>query len=349
MSRPRLLFIVKQKQGKSLWVDPLNKKSGLSNAVETLVNALDESGIDVHLREAVDKNCLHRLITEVKPSVVIIEAYWVNPGKIQLLKTYFPDVHWIVRNHSEVPFLATEGVSGGWNCEYLKMGVEIGSVSDRTVRDLSPLLGNLGLPKHLLTHLPNIYTNDDLGVVNVKRVPTDEVHIGCFGAIREMKNHYLQAMAAVDYAHKAGKKLFFHINGTRVEGNGSQPLRNLRDMFERLHNCKLIEHPWMNKEQFYDLMKTQIDVVLQCSLTESFNIVAADAVYCSVPVIASSEIKWLRPRSHCDATNAVDISNKLTFLFSSNRYHLQYYVEDQILDLHEYNERSLISWMKRFG
>jgi hypothetical protein len=349
MTKPKLLFLLRQKQGQSLWANSTSKKPGLSNSVETLVKALEDAGLDVHLHDVPDYNFIHTALCEIKPDILVMEAYWVKPGKIELLKTLHPNVKWIVRNHSEVPFLAEEGMAGIWNCEYLKMNVEISNVSERTVDDLSPLVDNLRVSPTLLSHLPNVYCSHYVERSPVKSVPKDDIHVGCFGAVRSMKNHVEQAMAAIAYANKTGRKLFFHINGTRVEGNGSQPLKYLQGMFMRLNNCELVEHPWMDKEQFYRLLRTQIDVLLQCSLTESFNIVAADAVICSVPVIASDEVRWLGKHYHACPTSAFDICNHLTNLFAGGDDYLKACVSDQLNDLDRYNERSLKVWINRFG
>lgn len=348
MNPPKILFLIKQKQGQSLYTNPTNRKPGLHNSINSLVTALVKHGINAILRDVPDRNGIHGVVCEVRPDVVVIEAYWVTPGKLQLLKVLHPNVHWIIRNHSEVPFLAEEGNSGTWNCEYLKMGVEVTSVSQRTVEDLSPLVENLGVDPHLLTHLPNVYLGDHIERRPVKDMPGDEIHIGCFGAIRSMKNHVQQSLAAISYATRANKQLFFHINGTRVESHGMQPLKNMRGIFDRMHNCEMVEHPWMEKDQFYDLLWNKIDVLLQCSLTESFNIVAADAVLCSVPVIASSEVRWLGKQYHANPNSVIDICSHLTYLFSGDRQYLEQYTDDQIDDLNSYNRRSIAIWQDRF-
>jgi glycosyltransferase involved in cell wall biosynthesis len=349
MEKPRLLFLVKQKQGDSLWTDPTLKKPGLSNSIESLVHVLVENGIDASVEIVVDRNGINRVICQTKPTVVIVEAYWVTPGKMQLLKYLHPDIHWIVRNHSEVPFLAQEGNAGAWNCEYLKMGVEVSSVSDRTVDDLKPIIDNLGIESRLLTHLPNVYHNYTTNTPKAKPLPDDEIHIGCFGAIRTLKNQFEQSMAAIGYANKVGKKLFFHINSSRVEGNSSQPLRNMQGVFERLSGCELIQHPWMMKDEFYELMRSRIDLVLQCSLTESFNIVAADAVYCGVPVVTSPEIRWLSARYHCNPNCTSSIIAGITHVFNKSASQLNNLIEHQLSNLTDYNTRALSVWLRRFS
>lgn len=345
MSSPYLLFLLKQNNGKALWTYS-TKSPGLSNSVDTTVNSLVNLGINAKSVIVSDRNGIDKILREEKPTHAIIEAFWVTPGKLQLLKHLHPHIHFIVRNHSEVPFLAMEGVAFTWICEYLKMGVEVTNVSARTVSDLKPIVHQLGVHNNLLTYLPNIY-RADFTPFHIKHIPRHVIHVGCFGAIRPMKNHVEQALAAIDYGNKTNRQVYFHINATRVEGDGSQPLKNLRGLFQRLPNAELIEHGWMTKTEFHHLLHDKIDLLLQCSLTESFNIVAADAILTGVPVVASPEIKWLSSFHQCDPLNVKSIVDQITKIFRSPT-DLKYYLRSQSKQLFDYNQKAAATWSKRF-
>ena len=64
--------------------------------------------------QVVDNNDIDREIVKFQPTVVIIEAFWVVPDKFDILKILHPKVVLVVRNHSEIPFLANEGVAFEW-------------------------------------------------------------------------------------------------------------------------------------------------------------------------------------------------------------------------------------------
>jgi hypothetical protein len=119
------------------------------------------------------------------------------------------------------------------------------------------------------------------------------VNISCFGAIRPFKNHLNQAAAAIQFADEMGFELHFHINSSRVEQRGDSILKNLRSTFRYLKNHHLIEHDWMSHEQFIWLIRSQIDMGMQVSFTETYNIVAADHIANNVPVVASAEIPFV--------------------------------------------------------
>jgi hypothetical protein len=139
----------------------------------------------------------------------------------------------------------------------------------------------------------------------------NEISIGCFGSIRPLKNQLIQALAAVEFARTHGKKLKYHINGSRIE-NGDNILKNIRNVFKNLdpEQYELVEHEWLNHKQFIELIRS-MDVCLQVSMTETFNIVTSDAVSQDIPVVVSSEISWVHPFFYADPTSVKDISKKI--------------------------------------
>ena len=127
------------------------------------------------------------------------------------------------------------------------------------------------------------------------------IHVGCFSAIRPMKNQLLQAGAAILFGRKTGKPIAFHVNGGRVEQGGENGLKNLRALFEGTPN-QLVEHPWLDHDQFLELLRS-MDVGMQVSLSETFNIVSADMVSVGLPVVVSDEVRWASEYSKVPAND----------------------------------------------
>ena len=100
------------------------------------------------------------------------------------------------------------------------------------------------------------------------------LNIGCFGAIRPLKNQLYQAVAAIEFANSINKKLHFHVNIARVENNGDPVLKNLRNLFINNPKHKLVEHSWLTHEDFINLVR-KMDIGLQVSFTETFSPKAA--------------------------------------------------------------------------
>jgi len=159
-----------------------------------------------------------------------------------------------------------------------------------------------------IVYLPNYYPN----VNKVKKFEYDKdyIDVSCFGAIRPLKNQLIQAVSAIKFAERIGKNLNFHINGDRIEQKGDSILRNLIDLFDNLPNHNLVLHEWLVKDEFLELC-SKMDIGLQCSFSETFNIVGSDIISQGVPLVGSAEIIWLDVLSIANPTKSDDIAKKL--------------------------------------
>lgn len=329
-----VLFIVKRGQVSGGYsAHHPSKSSGLKNSARFVVEMLNESGISAELEVAVDGNCIDRLVTQWNPKVVILEAIWCPPSKLEENIRLHPKVWWIVRIHSEVTFLAMEGMAVDWLRKYTSMHrVMVSANSDRTNEDLFWILG------HAARYLPNFYSPQHRGS---ERTPRKHLHVGCFGAVRPMKNQLAQAVAAIRFAQCHSKELCFHINASRTEQSGEQVLKNLRALFhDRWPGIQLIEHGWLPHEEFLELL-SRMDISMAVSLTESFNIVTADAVMCDVPVVVSKEIRWVAGRLQADPTNIGDIVEKMK---SATGFFKHFYFRENRNNLKSFNDMSRTIW-----
>jgi len=258
--------------------------SGLYNSAMFLNKMLIENSIDSTLVEVIDNNEIDKYCSLYKPDVVIIEALWVVPSKFEILQKLHPNINWIIRLHSELPFLANEGIAIEWLNEYVKYkNVQIASNSVYLIEALSPYL------ESDIIYLPNYYP---VTIEHVKRyIDKPIINIGLFGAIRPMKNTLTQAIAAINYANQEHKLLRLHINVGRIEQKGENVLKNLRALFkDSIH--ELIEYDWLQHDEFLKVVK-QMDICLQVSLSETYNIVIADAVNQNIPVVTTTEIPFV--------------------------------------------------------
>ncbi len=313
MRRHRLLFLLKKRTG--YWGDPdeATPSSGLRNSVFFLVDMLNGLGIDAKAVIVIDNNDIDREVKAFSPTVVIIEALWAVPSKFAVLTKLHPKVKWVIRVHSEIPFLAMEGISIEWLLDYVKYdNVFVSGNSPNLNAAIKNILlsayesPNLVDEKNI--YLPNCYVADD--VPPRRTLPRKRLHIGCFGAVRPMKNQLMQAIAAMTYAESLGLPLVFHMNGTRLETGGSPVLKNIVALFDASPHHHLKLHPWLNHAEFLKLVAT-LHIGMQVSLSESFNIVTADCVTVGVPALVSPAIYWMPRRFMADPTNLADIVDKL--------------------------------------
>ncbi len=362
MSAPRVLFILKRRSTGPYgsWNHAPDGKplaSGLSVSATQMAYALDDLKIDNKLVQVIDNNCIDREVTAYRPTHVIIEAFWVVPEKFDVLRKLHPNVKWIIRNHSKSDFLSHEGGMVGWAIDYVAKGLTLACNSPEATEDFKRLAVSIGAdPKHVV-YLPNYYRAPRSNVSACRtvlwkvlrwvgifgRAPQNMgvLNIGCFGAVRPLKNHLHQAFAAIEAADRLGLSLKFWINGNRVEGKAESILTCLRQLFKRYPQHELVELPWMNHEEFTKVAQS-MDVVMQVSNSETFNIVAADAVAGGVPVLVSDEIPWLDCEYHADPNSVDEIAVKLQkiWLGSGNGY-LQ---ADQLIELRAYAHQSKRLW-----
>jgi hypothetical protein len=347
----KVLFILKHRD--TYWGDrpssatPTTLSSGLANSAQFVCDALNLSEkVTAKLVQVVDNNCIDREVHLFRPDIVIIEAYWVVPEKFAVLTPLHPKVKWIIRNHSEIPFMAQEGIAVDWSIKYLQYpNVYVSGNSSRSYRDminfLTPIYGSI--IKERILFLPNIYPSvHRRNCIPKQRTPV--LDVSCFGAIRPLKNHLLQAMTAISYAHDRHCDLRFHINGSRIEGGSASNsiLKNLQLLFQHMPNCELVEHPWYPHEEFLGIME-QMDVSMQVSFSETFNIISADAATVGVPVITSSEVLWAPWFTRADPTSGRSIRKRLEFMLKYGPLPaVEWLVQNS---LNNYSRESLERWL----
>jgi len=315
--KPRILFILKRRDDYNPSKHSvIGLSTGLYNSANFMKEMLIDAGIDARLEVAIDNNCIDRLVTKHRPTHVIVEALWVVPSKFLILHKLHPKVRWIIRLHSEMPFMAGEGMAMDWLGDYIEHPmIDIGINAPRMLDEIQTYLRikkNWSKEKtnKRIFYLPNYYPKE----YKTKKYDDSRywVDVACFGAVRPLKNHLLQAFAAVKFADSIGKQLRFHINGGRIEMKGDPVMNNLRGFFQHLSDQghQMIIHEWRPREEFLKLCE-KMDIGLQCNFSETFNIVSADLISQGVPIIGTKEIPWATCWFNADPTNSNEIADVL--------------------------------------
>lgn len=170
------------------------------------------------------------------------------------------------------------------------------------------------------------------------------INISCFGAVRPLKNHLLQAVAAIHFADQNGLHLKFHINSTRKELGGDPILKNIVKLFEHSHH-ELVMVDWLDHGDFLKYIKANIDIGMQVSFTETYNIVAADHVWLDVPVVTSDEVPFVHPWFYADPTDYADMVRKLNFVWRFRKLGIQRLNKCRLVRL---NASTALVWAKAF-
>jgi hypothetical protein len=314
------------------------------NSATFVANALTKLNISAEVVKATDGNDVDKLVTEYNPTHVMIEAIWVTPEKLRELLNIkrHRNRRWVIRLHSRIPFIANEGIAFPWLVHYRELSMIWPQLimAPNTEDFADDLRDTMGMT---VQYLPNIYCPPDYGNCNMSHAKERNViNIGCFGAIRPMKNQLIQAVAAVKFANSIGKRVNFHMNGNRYEQKGEQVLKNIQAFFQAQYGHELILHDWMPHNEFIQLVK-QMDVGMQVSFTETFNIVTADFVEAGVPIVGSPQIDWLPKVFQADPNSTNDICRVLAFTQGYLGSVLKYWSS---LNLHKYNAEALRLWKK---
>lgn len=316
--------------------------TGMWNSANFVSDMLIENNRDSMVEMVVDANSIDASVTSYNPNFVFIEGLWVTPAKIlELISIPRHSVRtWVVRIHSEIPFLSTEGVAMEWIAEYLKMGIVVAPNAPRTHQQLKWFAERLGLStlqvEQQVVYLPNSYPTDfdPISGLNISSKP--HIDVACFGAFRPLKNHLQQVFIASRFAESIGKPLRFHINN-RLDSGGSPISKNVKEAVEEMGHA-LVEHPWEDRSTFLQSLR-DCDLLLQVSMSETFNIVAADATFVGRPILVSNEISWVHPL-FADPQN-VDKSLKVLEAIWSNK---PYYIQNNRRGLQKYVASSRVAW-----
>lgn len=306
---PKVLFLLKKKSSQGGHSQSLS--AGLFHSSKMLSEMLIANGVTSMVSEVEDNGEMDREVLAFGPTHVVIEALWVAPERFAVLTHIHPKIKWIVRIHSEMPTLAGEGIAMEWLSEYVKYkSVHISFNSERTNDEMVDHIAkkSKGVLQHKVIYLPNYHDTSVGTMVHkgyyangcpcghmscslAKRWHNDGLHVGCFGVINPMKNQLLQAMSAIKLGEFLERKIYFHINTQRVEGRGEHVLKNLRDLFLNSGH-ELVEHGWMGRDVFISVA-SRMDIGMQISFSETFNITAADMVMQDVPMVVSNEIPFI--------------------------------------------------------
>lgn len=318
MAQTKVLFILKERHDYWGQYNCSHPSSGLFNSANFVRQMLEDLGVETKLVHVKDGHGIDKEVTDFKPTHVILEAVWCPPSKFDVLIPRHPKVKWIIRNHSEIPFLAGESMAIGWMFEYIQhKNVIFSNNSPRAQRE-TLAAARIAHPhwteeqlQEKFVYLPNYYPTDFKDKNDHKN--HGEVHIGCFGSIRPLKNQLLQAFAAIEFAESIGKELVFHINGSRIEFNGDSIIKNLRALFKNVgknSNHRMVEHGWLDLPDFLQVVR-KLDVGMQVAFSETFNIVAANFTEECVPIVVSDEVPWADKSLSANPTDATDIISKL--------------------------------------
>jgi hypothetical protein len=319
--------------------------NGLTHASMATYKCLkDNEKLKLHYSTITDNTQISDCVYKHNPDYVVIDGLWLIPEKFKELKVLHPSIKWIFRLHSDIGFIAQEGVFANWFYKYLVMdNVYVTFNSTK----LFEIMRDITHPySHKVLYLPNTYPLDnDYRLTKTTARKSDVIRISSFGAARILKNHFAQAVAALEFAEKLGKSLEFYININGKDPGGLPIYLNivhiLKGHFSGKHKIKLIE--WTNHVEFMESIK-EVDIAMQVSLSETFNLVSCDSLMMNTPIIGTNEIPWIHPIGRCYPTDHDSIMRALWRAYRFPKLNVMLNSHNLI----KYSNKSIKQWEKLF-
>jgi len=273
---------------------------------------------------------------DVRPTHVILAAPWILTPDVAVMAAEFPEVSFVVVSHSSVGFLSADPhairlLRETADLQLATHNVFVGGNSSKFTNWATEAWGVRAV------WLPNLYSLEETFPQHHVRWQGGALRLGLFGANRPLKNFLSSAAAAVELARRLRVPIELLLSSGRNEGGN---FRALEEMTEHIGNLRVVHTGWLPWPAFRRLLRT-IDLVFQVSYTETFNVVAADAIAEGVPVVASDAIDWVPPWWQAKADEPLDVARVAERLLRDpdaprhGREALQAYVQ-----------RGLVGWLR---
>ena len=108
-----------------------------------------------------------------------------------------------------------------------------------------------------------------------------------------------------------------------------------------------MEHGWATHAEFLKLVD-RMDIGLQVSLSETFNIVAADFVANGVPIIVSPEISWMPVQLQADPNSTDSIVKALRRVWGYSPVNVAALCNDHLHAANKAAGREWLEMLRRF-
>lgn len=316
---------------------------GLNVAGYTTAQVLREHGIEtvvfpvrhnVDLVEAINR---YNEIHERPLTHIVISAPWLSVFDLQNIVSNFKNIKFAVLSHSNVGFLQAD--AGG--VELLRAYQDLADqypnllVGGNSLRFVEWLRQSYNRPA---IYLPNLYPLRNAQLVQ-RYQGQSPLRIGAFGAVRPYKNFMTAAAAALLIQTALDIPVEFHMSDGG-EGDQGRVMPAIEAML-RNTQVTLVKHPWMYWNSFIQLIGS-MDLLIQVSYTESFNLITADGILAGVASVVSSVVRWAPDEWKADSDDAIDVAAVGLALLSKS-------TDVGIKALTRSNERGILKWFQFLG
>lgn len=248
-----------------------------------------------------------KLAHHVPVSHVVISAPWIPTAMLADWAHRYTDLEFAVVSHSNIGFLQADprAITLLREASELEQGAGNFHVAANSEKFVQWWRATYSTP---MLVLPNMYPF--AGVPQKPGWRGGRLRIGCFCAIRPYKNVLTAAAAALEVATRLRcSDLEFWISGGRTEGGGGTIEQAVVQMFAGVPRARLVTQNWQSWPQFLATVGG-MDLLLQPSYTEGFNMVTADGITHGVASVVGEAITWVPKNWQASTDNASDIADR---------------------------------------
>lgn len=313
---------------------------GLNVAGFATAKVLRDHGIDVtvypvrHNVDIVDSIELYNRTHEKPLTHVVISAPWLSIYDLERMLEHFKHTQFVILSHSNIGFLQADPDGMYLFRQYHALAhrfhnLKIGGNSSKFVHWMRKCYGDD------IVLLPNLYPVEPHIQPKVWTRGTP-LKIGAFGAVRPQKNFMTAAAAAVAIQKHLRVPVELHMSDGG-EGDCGTTVPAIDQMVSGT-GVTVIRHPWCYWDDFIQLIKA-MDLMIQVSYTESFNMVTADGISVGVPSVVSPAIYWAPEDWKAEPDDAMDVAETGIYLLTRKRH-----LDDGIRALIMHNRHSWRIW-----
>lgn len=248
---------------------------------------LSQSGI-THALCVLSENSLERYVEALdnaSPKVVLIRALLCNELIVEILANRYPCVSFVNVCHSALAFAATTPIIIVRTAKLIELSKHYHNVFYAHVNSTEVEAFRRIYPCGNIIWLPNVVKSSILEKRSYNSRRT-EVFLCCVW--RSLKN-MLGQIYAVAYAAKS-RRIRFSLAVPNVGADDNIPA--LIEVCRKLPGIDMRMVSWRENQDYIEWMAQNIDIVMQCSFTESFNYVAWEAMDLGIPTIGSPAVTY---------------------------------------------------------
>jgi hypothetical protein len=288
---------------------------GLGVAAINTAKMLNANGIHSEVWGVKDENDLRLKLDGHRPKFVIISSPWIKTEEMRAICHARPHINFIMVVHSNVGFLQVDAravaiIRESIDLEMTTHNFFLGGNCKR----FSEWIRRTYNAK--CDFIPNLYDITSFSKRKRSEHRGESVlRVGCFGAMRPLKNTMSAAAAALQLSNELDCELEFWVSTGRDAKAATQAYIAVKEMFANQLGKTIKENHWQTWPEFRRTI-SHMHLLLQPSFTESFNMVTADGIAEGVCSCVSTAIDWVPKRWIGDSDDVGDLVKVALYLLN---------------------------------